>query len=257
MSDDLFENLKTPELPSSFGNGDPLHAAYKTWSSSPKGPNDNAAVLTAMTPHIERSARAHVGELNPILRSRARQMAMAGLQTYDPSRGTRVGSHLHNHLQGLKRVSAQLAQGVRIPERVVLDRRTVDGATRELADDLGRDPTDDEISEHTGISGKRLATIRRGTGMSINTGRFAGAGEDGSDLMPAVKQPESDAFLSLLYDDLSPTDKLVFEHTLRWQGKPHLGTNELAEKLRVTPGAISQRKQRIQAMLDQLQEFQT
>ncbi len=251
---DLFDNLDSSGPAAGF-NSDPLTSHYKTWAASPKTPADNAAVLTAMQPHIDRAARAQVGELNPIVRSRARQMALNSLQTYDPNRGTRVSSHLHNHLQGLKRYTAQLSQGVRIPERVVLDRRTLDGANRELSDDLGRDPTDDELSEHTGLSGRRIASIRRGAGMSVNTGRFAGAGEDGSDLTPAVHQPESDAWLPLLYDDLSNTDKIIFEHSVGWQGKARLSNGQIAEKLRLSPGRISQRKLAIQQMLDQLREY--
>lgn len=250
---DLFDSLSPGPAPGF--DSDPLAAPYKAWAASPKGPADNAAVLQAMGPHIDKAARAHVGEVNPIIRSRARQMALTGLATFDPNKGTRVSSHLHNHLQGLKRYNAQLAQGVRIPERVVLDRRTLDGASRELGDDLGRDPTDDELSEHTGLSGRRIASIRRGAGMSVNTGRFAGIGEDGSDLTPAVNAPENDAWLPLLYDDLSDTDKIIFEHTVGWQGKPKLGTGQLAERLRVTPGRVSQRKLEIQRQLDQMQEY--
>jgi hypothetical protein len=56
--------------------------------------------------------------------------------------------------------------------------------------------------------------------------------------------------MDFVYDDLGPTDKLIMDLTLGRNGRRKVSTAEIAQKLRMTPGAISQRAAKIQAMLD-------
>jgi DNA-directed RNA polymerase specialized sigma subunit len=175
---------------------------------------------------------------------------MDALGSYNPQAGTRIQSHVFNHLKGLKRFAGKLGQGVSVPERVVLDRRAADLATKELTDQLGRPPNDDELSDHTGLSGKRLAYVR-GYSPAVTESGFAGGAEEGESNDPAVRGPESDSWLRVVYDELSPSDKLIFEHSIGWAGKPVKANQEIATMLRRSPGWISQRKLAIQKQLDQ------
>jgi DNA-directed RNA polymerase specialized sigma subunit len=61
----------------------------------------------------------------------------------------------------------------------------------------------------------------------------------------------TDAWLEFVYGDLSPTDKLIMDMTLGRNGRRRTSTQEIAKRLNITPGAVSQRASKIQTMIDQ------
>lgn len=186
----------------------------------------------------------------PELRTQARIMAAQSLDTYDPSRGS-LRTHMLSNLQGLQRYAAQSSQIIRIPERVAIDRQRLFETEESLYDTLGRPPSTAEIADATGLSPKRIAHIRRAT-PATNSGKFVD--EFGNTSLPASTIPgdsrlESAAIRSV-YEDLSPINRLIMEHTLGLYGSEVLSGGQLAKKLRLSPGAISQRKAMIERIID-------
>lgn len=228
---------------------------YKAWKADPS-PATRSKFLAAMEPDIDKAIQANVGRVDPLTRARGRRVALQALNTYDPSRG-RLRTHLYNHMRTLKRYAGQQGMGVKVPERVMLDRRTLDLARQELQDDLGREPTDSELSEKVGYSSDRLAHIRK-YAPALTEGYFASlgeTGESGGGLNPAVQGPESKAWLQFVYEDLSPMDRLIMEYTVGMNGKPRLANQEIAKRLQRSPGLISQRKLMIQQLLNQEEQL--
>ena len=226
----------------------PVRDAYDQWLKTP-GPQTNAQVLRALRPTIDKAIRTHVGRVDPLLRSRGRSLALEALRSYDPTRGVRLNTHLHNRLQGIRRYATRQQQVLSVPERVVLDRRVAHTAGRALEVELGREPTLDELADRTGLSATRLRRARQAA-MPVAEGYLASLSEGG--LAPAVaRQGTSQAWLQIVYDDLGPTDKKIMEWTFGMGGQPKLTNQEIARRLGRTPGAISQRKLLIQRTLDQ------
>jgi DNA-directed RNA polymerase specialized sigma subunit len=232
-----------------------LDAEYKAWRAKPS-PEASAHILDTLRPAIDRAAAAQVGNVNPIIRAKARTLALGALHTFNPERG-RLVSHIYNAMQPLKRYVGQLGSGVHTPERLVFDKRTVTNATRELADELGRDPNDDELADRSGFSRKRLAAIRRAN-VAMPEGSIRAMGEaspEGDAISPAIRQEPGTSGLHIVYDELSPLDKRVMELSIGWNANPVLGTGEIAKRLRRSPGWVSQRKLVIQNQIDKLQDF--
>lgn len=223
---------------------------YTTWQQN-RTPEGNAAALQALNPTINQAMQTHVGKQDPLLKSKARRMTLRALQTYDPMRG-RLRNHVYNHLRGLKRAAGQQAHILRAPERLMLDRRAVGASQQELEDELGREPTDDELAHRAGFSVGRLQRIR-GYKPGMSHGFFENLGEGG--FLPAVKRQESEAWVQFVYDDLSPIDKKIMEWTLGLNGQPVLANQVIAKRLNRSPGAISQRKKLIQNLLDEEQDL--
>ena len=140
---------------------------------------------------------------------------------------------------------------LKTPERVALDRQAIQRATDEFQDQFGREPSDAELADRSGFSMRRLAHVRKYK-PGIAESALAG-GNPGSD--PAgARQPGIDpglAWIHLVYDDLPPVDQVIMEHVLGLFNRPRLSNNEIAAKLRRSPGFISQRKLAIQKLLDQ------
>lgn len=227
---------------------DDLREPYTAWRAKP-GPDTNASMLKALHPTIEGAIRTHVGEPNPLLVSRARVMALQGLQGYDPKRG-RLQNHLYNHLLGLKRANRQQTTILKVPEKVQLDKYHLDNATKELRAVLGREPTDAQLADHTGFSTARIAKVRGyQSGLSegyLDDMEAAGVGFAGAGVKTPGVQPKQSHWRDIIYDELDDYHRSIMEMTER--GVPN---HVIARKLNRSPGAISQAKGRIQKLLDE------
>ena len=106
------------------------------------------------------------------------------------------------------------------------------------------------MADYTGLSLRRLEHIQKFT-LPVAESRFSVATEEAEGFMPAVKQEPSAAWLELIYQDLTPVDQNILDWTLGLHGQQQLSNQEIAARLRLSPGAVSQRKAKIQAILDQ------
>ena len=229
---------------------------YPTWKKSPN-PALNTQIVQSVQPIIDTAVNSYAGQsASPTVRSRARIMALKALGTYDPARGN-VKTHLLSQMQGLRRLAAKSQNIISIPEQVGLDYHRLNDNENELRDSLGRDPTDEELADMTGLSTRRIRKVRM-FNQPVSEGMTAartGDSEDSTNTDIASVLPNNtthaDAWLNFVYDDLSPTDKLVMDMILGRNGRRKTSTQDIAAKLRITPGAISQRAAKIQEMIDQ------
>jgi len=139
---------------------DDLTAKWRTYKSMP-GPATSGPILKALHPSIESGIKAFGGASgnNANLRSRARILALDALDTYDPARGPLKG-HVMGHMRGLTRYATKQQQTLSVPEAVMLDHKRLADASRELAEELGRDPSDAELADRTGVNLKRIGAVR-------------------------------------------------------------------------------------------------
>lgn len=233
-----------------------LADAYSAWQTKP-GPAANSGMLKAVQPIMDSALRSY-GTASPTLRSQAKLLTLKALPSYDPMRGT-LRTHLLSQLQGLRRISAKEQQIISLPEQVGLDQKFLHDTEHQLRDDLGRDPSDYEIADRTGISLKRLRYVRQfrppvAEGMASQPWN---AGEDARD--PSVQRlgrhDDYDAWLDFVYTDLSNTDRVILDYTLGRNGSPKLPLQEVARRLGITPSAASQRAAKIQRLIDERQSL--
>jgi DNA-directed RNA polymerase specialized sigma subunit len=261
--------LKQNASPSILGDIAPPFSGQTTYGASPdfdtlypqwkakQTPELNTQIVHSLQPIVDTAVSSYVGKNpSPTMRSRARLMALKSLHTYDPARGN-VKTHLLSQMQSLRRLNAKEQNIISIPEQVGLDFQRLSTSENELRDSLSREPTDDEIADATGLSVRRIKKIR-GFHQPISEGMTAmisGNSEDDTNTEVASTLPNytrhADAWLDFVHGDLSPTDQLIMDMTLGRNGRRRASTQEIAEKLRITPGAISQRAAKIQNMIDQ------
>lgn len=231
--------------------------AFQAWKASPT-PATNSKLLTAVHPVIQTALQSYGGSsaASPTLRSKARQMALHAFQSYDPSRG-RLRTHLLSQLQSLRRAAAKEQNIIGLPEQVGLDYQHLTQAENELRDQLGRDPSDAETADHTGLSFKRLAYIRQAR-MPVAEGTSEVPDAEGNMSSPASALPGADdslAWQEFVYHDLGTTDKVIMDYVLGRHGSPRLPPGEIAKRLGITVGAVSQRTAKMQKLLDQRNEM--
>jgi len=237
---------------------DEYRELYQQWQKQ-RSPQLNARFLQQLDPVIRNAIQVHTGSFNPLIYSQARRLALEALERYDPTRA-KLHAHLYQHLRGLKRINRQQTQAVRVPERLHFERYYLDKYTEELTNELGRSPSDQELADRMGVPLKRLGQIRRFQ-PEVNDGRFVGVDGDSGEatrFSAAVRLPHRDptqAWTEIVYSDLDPYHQQVMEYTLGLHGKPQLANQDIAKKLKRSPGAISQAKARIQKMLDEGQNY--
>lgn len=241
---------------SRYGAAPEFDDLFDTWKKTPS-PEINTQLLGTVQPIVDTAINSYAGQnASPTLKNKARLMALKALHTYDPQKGN-VKTHLLSQLQSLRRAAAQEQNIIGIPEQVGLDFQRLSAAENELRDSLSRDPTDDEIADMTGISTRRIKKIR-GFHQPLAEGTTAiqaGDSEDAANTDIASTLPNytkhTDAWLDFVYGDLTPTDKLVMDMTLGRNGRRRASTQDIARRLNITPGAVSQRAAKIQQMIDQ------
>lgn len=235
--------------------------AYAAWKARPSL-QANGHVLRAIDPVIQSAVKTYGGSApSPTLVSKARKMALEVLPRYDPKQ-TKLKTFLMGQLQGLRRASAKDTAIINVPEQVQLDHHHLTRAEADLRDQLGRDPSTDELADATGLSAKRIAYVRK-LRMPASEGGIlqpiqGGEGDDFND--PAVRSLSGDAdakaWHAFVHASLTdPADQVIMEHTLGLNGRAVLSNQEIARKLGITPSAVSQRKARIQGKLDERQSL--
>lgn len=241
---------------SRYGASQEFDDLFDTWRKTPS-PEINTQLLGTVQPIIDTAVTSYAGQnASPTLKNKARLMALKALGTYDPQKGN-VKTHLLSQLQSLRRAAAQEQNIIGIPEQVGLDFQRLSAAENELRDSLSRDPTDDELADMTGLSSRRIKKIRA-FNQPVSEGMTAAQSSDSEDdtntdiasTLPNYTK-NTDAWLDFVYGDLSPVDKLVMDMTLGRNGRRRASTQDIARRLNITPGAVSQRAAKIQQMIDQ------
>lgn len=84
------------------------------------------------------------------------------VERFDPDRGAKLSSYAAWWIkQSIKRALANQGKTVRLPVHMVQKIARMRRIERMMAEALGRQPTDDELSEETGIPRRKLSALRR------------------------------------------------------------------------------------------------
>jgi DNA-directed RNA polymerase specialized sigma subunit len=235
-----------------------LADVHKTWLRDPNLDN-TSTLLNRLRPTIQKGIAAHVGHnASPTIVSRAKMLALDHARSYDPSSGASLPTHVFNGMQGLKRYASREGMVISMPERLLLQKKQLDRAHNNFRSENGRDPSDDELRQHSGLATRDIERVRR-LPNTINEGRFyQDLGEDSPGL-PAVEQGREavDAWRDMIYHSASEPDKVILEHTLGLAGKPVLDNTGIAARLKISPSAVSQRKAALQQQLDSYYSLRT
>lgn len=225
-----------------------LDMAYEHWRKK-RNPENMRSLLSAAKPVLSKALVSYGGN-DKMLMPRAKRLAVNAFKNYDPERGTKLRTYLYIQLQPLQREYMKRVAPVSIPERVQLDQYKLKRAEQEIKDIKGRDPSEEELAEKTGLSPKRIAHIRGFSKGFISEGQVMDP-ETGGRLPGTETLTADDIWVEYVHHDLDPVDKKILEWKTGLYGKPVLSTNEIARRLKITPGAVSQRASKIAMKIEE------
>ena len=163
----------------------------------------------------------------------AYKLARKAAESYDPNSGVKFSTHLTNQLKKLSRISTQFGSTVRLPENKQFKLQRLNNMQLELKDKLDREPTAQELADALGIPLKEVNYLQQHRQKEVNLSNVL--------YTPTFVDNGNDDWLHFVYHDLSPTDKIIFEHKTGFGGKQHLTNEELAKKLNMSASTINNR----------------
>lgn len=207
--------------------------AWKTWKKAPTDFNMQQ-ILDRVNPLIQKEVNRWSGTLaRPALELEGKRLAVEALQSYSPTAGASIGTHVTNRLQKLSRLPYTHQNIARIPEYQTLKFHSYNLAKSTLQDRMGRSPTTDELSDELGWSQSYLNRFQKSMHRELT--------ESGPPPMLDTKADEG-GVVDFLYHDLAPKQKKLFQFTTGYGGSPVLNGQELMKKLRLTQGQLSYQK---------------
>lgn len=236
MAKDLSELVTLPGQGTTSvdrGAADP----YAAWARDPSAENMRG-VLDYLAPTINSEIQRFSGP-KPLLRSRARAIAVRAVKSFDPAGGTKLRSWVTTQLMQLSRYNNSL-KPVYTPEDAARKAYAVNEARAAFLDEHGRDPTDEELADEVGISVKRLRGLRTKAPAMVNEPEMSADDENAPEYVVYTSSPARDA-QEAVYADLSDRDKAIFDGKTGLHGKREMSGESLAEMLHVSPALVSQR----------------
>lgn len=220
---------------------------WEQWKRT-KSSYDLQLLMEQMDPVIQSEVNKWSGAIaRPVLEAKAKTLALEAFESYDLKKGAALNTHLTNRLKKLSRKVYTHQDAVRVPEYKKLKINSFLQGQSELMGQHGREPTSQELTDHLGWSPKMVAAVQRAIAPELIESADVGAGlfEHGS-----VWGREDDAMVDMIYYDLPPTDKLIFEYSTGYGGKRILSNAAIMRKTHLTQGQLSYRKRKI---VDKLQ----
>lgn len=154
------------------------------------------------------------------LGAEAKKWAIKAIQTYDPSKGTTLSTHVMNYLPKVRRMNYKYQNAVRLPENMQLKYHDYNRQLTQLTDQLNREPTDEELAKTLGWSKPQVIKFKNSL--------FADLIESSSERPGEYSQFNHNSLLmEHLMAQLSPEEKMILEK------EDGVSATEISEKLGV------------------------
>lgn len=219
---------------------DSYSRAYNAWVVD-RTPENMAGLVEAFMPTVNAEIMQYSGP-KELLRARGRYIVTQAVKSYNPMGGTRLNSWVVTNLRQLSRYGKRL-RPVRASEVMLRNAAELASVEKRLEDDLGRRPTDEELTDETGWNAKTIAEIRKSAVASVNGSAFSDDDEGtGTVNEPGTLRPDGLRYAAeAVYMGLDDRDKAIFDGKTGMHGKGQMSGSSLADMLMISPAAVSQR----------------
>lgn len=212
------ERRKKQEMYKAFKDND--QKTYEIWKANPTKQN-LGKVITSLSGIIYKEVGRASGTLPTVaLGAEAKKWAFRAIQTYDPSKGTLLSTHVQNYLPKIRRLNYKYQNAVRLPENMQLKYHDYNHAITSLTDELNREPTDEELAKKLGWSKPQTVKFKN----SLYSDLIESSSDRPSEF---VKFNENAILMEHLMNSLDSQEKFILENS------KVMSSTDLAKKLGV------------------------
>jgi len=220
-----------------------LNSLYQTWNKTQKA-GDMAPLLEYLNSDMDKALYAYSGlNSGPAVKSRAKLLAVKAIKNYDPTSTSSLRSWVYTQLQPLSRYARDLAPSP-MPERTLQQLSALKRHEGDFYENKGRAPSDLELADLTSLSIKQIAKIRGLDKKTYSENYNAFKGENPVTTQELTVTANADKFkqdvLATMYPSVSGPEQVILEHKLGYGGKKILSNNDIALRLKMSPGRVSQ-----------------
>lgn len=248
----LFQQIKgvkytQPQLKQNKPSRNTQFDIVLNWKKDPNSEN-TSKLIEYIKPTIDSALHTYTPGQQKDFRIKATKLALQAVKNFDPKYKASPRTLIFTNLQRLNRLRRQRENIIHIPESTVYLKTLVDKKKNQLEDSLGRQPSLQELCDSTGLSAKKIQKIYS-QGATVNDS--ATVNDQTGQSSFKLGGMSSDDYYKYIYNMASPVDKKI----MQWSsgiGSAQLSNNDIAKRLRISPGAVSQRKLKIQQQLGQI-----
>jgi DNA-directed RNA polymerase specialized sigma subunit len=206
-----------------------------------KDPKEFANLVMRYQPVVNQVVNKYktVGVSPATLKAQATVQMIKAFESYDPNKGAAPTTHIWNSLQKVQRIASESLSSGHIPEHRNLKRATFMTVRENLKDRLGYDPSVADMADELNWD---VNEVSRMNSESFNEITSSSLDFYSSPLVAANKDKE---LVDYMYNSLSGQDKVIFEHTFGFGGKPILNNKQIAQKLNVNEMAVHRAKKKL------------
>jgi DNA-directed RNA polymerase specialized sigma subunit len=207
---------------------------WQKWKAAPS-PHTMSAVLATVKPVIESAAGRFPGLNSDLMQSEGRRLAIQAVQSFDPTAGTSLNTHVFNHLRPLSRFAQKTRRAISIPRERGQEVSGFVKFNRDFLEENGREPSDHELMDGLGVSAKKLQSLRNGEFYEFAEGQT----ENSLEVDPGESRLAR--WTDLVYHDLPDRDRLIMDYRLGRNGREVLEPEAIAVKMGLDASYIRKR----------------
>ncbi len=189
-----------------------------------------------------------VGVAPATLRAQATSQLIKSFNSYDPSKGAQPTTHIWNNLQKVQRIASESQISGHIPEHRNLKRATFTIVKQNLEDRLGYEPSTADLSDELGWNKKETARMLNEIHGEATASKAAFDFYGNS----MTRESADKALVDYLYHELGGKEKVIFEHTFGFAGKPILNNKQIAKKLKVNEMYVHRAKKNLSKRIKEM-----
>lgn len=223
---------------------------YDRWKADPTQKNLYECTKS-LQPTVD-SVLASMGATgNPQLTAKARVITGNAIKSYKPEAGASLKTWVTQQLRQLGREARKSNDITGVGDKMQLDAYAIHRAETELEDELGQEPTVQEIADKAHMSVKRIEAVRK----RMRPVTTEGAWEEGANTGIGGGDTDfSQDALDYVYNDSDRIDQKLLEYTTGYGGNAPLENAEIKQKLGLNDVQLTRRKQRLSMRIKKIIE---
>lgn len=178
-----------------------------------------------------------------VIEAEVKSLMVKALKDYDDNRGIQMNTFLISRLQKVSRLVYKYQNVGTIPEQRAIKIDQFKKIRTFLHDNIGREPSAVELAEELKWSVPEVERMEKELRTSIS---FSNELTE----MSFMQSSRDMEILDLIYYELTPQEKLVYEYLTGKGGKQELSGQEIALRLNVSPSTVTRIRQSIEEKIN-------